>query len=75
MRPLQEIVEEAQLVHQLECRGMNRIAAKIAQKIRVLFEDQHIHARARQQKSKHHSSRSAAGDAAAGLRGFKRGIV
>ena len=44
---------------------MNRIAAKIAQEIAVLFQHQDFDAGARQQIPEHHAGRPAAGDAAA----------
>ena len=46
---------------------MNRVAAKIAEEIRVLLQHHDVDAGARQQKAEHHPRRSAAGDAA--LRG------
>jgi len=41
---------------------MNRVAAEIAQKIGVFFQDNHLHARAREKEAKHHSGRAAAND-------------
>ena len=43
---------------------MNRIAAKIAEEIRVLFQHHNVDSGARQQKPEHHAGRAAAGDAA-----------
>jgi hypothetical protein len=63
----EEFVKQPKLVHDLERRGMNRVAAKITQEISVLFEDDDIHAHARQQQSQHHPGRTAAGNAAARL--------
>ncbi len=71
MRLAQKIVQKSQFVHQFERGGMNRVAAKIAEKIRVLFEHQHFHSGARQQECKDHSRRAAAHDAAAGLQDFR----
>jgi hypothetical protein len=64
MRQLQEFVDEAELEHQFERRGMNRVAAKIAKEIGVLLQDHDADAGARQQESEHHPGGSAAGDAA-----------
>src|SRR5258708_20571774 len=63
MRALQELLENAKFIHQLQSGWMNRIAAEITQKIAVLFEHDHINTRARQQKAEHHPSRTAAGNA------------
>jgi hypothetical protein len=41
---------------------MNCVAAKIAQEIGMLFQDNNLNASAREQKSKHHSGWAAAGD-------------
>src|SRR5271170_6965178 len=38
----QEFVENSQLVHQFERGGMDGVASKIAQKIRVLFEHNYV---------------------------------
>ncbi len=65
MRQLEKLVEQSQLVHHLEGRGMNGIAAKIAQEIAVLFQHQDFNTGTRQQIAQHHAGRSAAGDAAA----------
>ena len=64
VRQLEEIVEQAELVHQFERRRMHGVAAKIAKKIGILFQHDDIDAGARQQKTKHHSGGTAAGDTA-----------
>jgi hypothetical protein len=46
---------------------MDGIASEVAQKILVLFKHDNGHAGARQQKSKHHSSGTTAGNAARGF--------
>jgi hypothetical protein len=48
---LEEFVQKAKLVHDLQSRGMNGVAPKVAQKIAVLFEDQYIHACPREQET------------------------
>ena len=67
MRQLEELVEQAELVHHLQRRGMHGVAAEIAQEVGVLFQHRHRDAGARQQKAEHHAGRPAAGDAAGGL--------
>ena len=64
---LEELVEQAEFVHQFEGRRMDRVAAEIAQEIAVLLQHDDIDAGARQQEAEHHPGRPAAGDAA--LRG------
>jgi hypothetical protein len=51
-------------VHDFKRRRMHRIAAEIAEKIWMLFQDDNPHPSARQQKAKHHSGWSTTGDAA-----------
>jgi hypothetical protein len=51
MRQLQQIVQQPQLVHHFERRGMDRVAAEVAQKVGVLLQHQHVHAGARQQQA------------------------
>ncbi len=63
MRQLQKVVEQAKLVHHVQGGGVNRVAAKIAQKVAMLFQDDNAHAGARQQEAQHHTRRAAAGDA------------
>ena len=65
MRPAQELVEQAELVDQLERRGMDGVAAEIAEEVGVLLEHDHVDAGARQQEAQHHAGGSAADDAAA----------
>ena len=67
MRQLEELVEQAELAHQLEGRGMNGVAAEVAQEVAVLLQHDDVDAGARQQKTEHHPGRPAAGNAA--LRG------
>jgi hypothetical protein len=45
MRQLQEIFQKAELVHRFEGRGMDRVAAKIAQKIPMFFENERVYSR------------------------------
>jgi hypothetical protein len=46
MRKFEEGVENMQLMHQLESGGMNRVSAKITEKIGMLLQHDHIHAHA-----------------------------
>ena len=65
MRPLEELVEQPELVHDLERRGMDGVAAEVAEEIGVLLQHRHLDAGAGEQKPEHHAGGSAAGDAAA----------
>ena len=60
VRQLEEFVEQAQLVHHLERRGVDGVAAKVAQEVRVLLQDDDVDAGARQQEAEHHAGRPAA---------------
>jgi hypothetical protein len=59
-----KVIEHAQFVHHFERRGMNRVAAEVAQKIGVLLEDQHVDAGAGEQQREHHPGGSATRDTA-----------
>ena len=74
MRQLQEIFQKPEVVHRFEGRGMDRVAAKIAQKIRVFFENDRIDAGAGKEKPEHHAGGSTADNAAA-ARDCLRGLV
>src|SRR5580692_6763338 len=74
MWALQEAVEDAKLVHQFERRGMNRVAAKIAKKVRMLFEHLDLYSGAGEKKAEHHAGRSSAHDAATSPHGLGMGI-
>jgi len=50
-------------VNELEGRWMHGIAAKVAEKIRMLFQDDNAYPGAREEKAEHHSGWSAANDA------------
>ena len=50
MRFFEEIIQHAEFMHQLERRWMNRVAAKIPQKIRMLFQHHNVDAGACQQE-------------------------
>ena len=67
MRQFQERIEQAELVHDLQGRGMDRVAAKIAKEIPVPFQHNGLDTGARQQKPEHDSGRPATDDAACRL--------
>jgi hypothetical protein len=62
---LQEIVEIAELMHQLERGGMDCVASEIAQEITMLFQHGHVDSGPREQKPEHHAGRPAPDDATA----------
>src|SRR5437773_10038062 len=64
VRQLQEGVQHSQFVHHFERRGVDRVAAKVSQEVRVFLEDDDADAGAGQQQSEHHAGRPTAGDAA-----------
>src|SRR5215470_5241907 len=66
MRQFEKLVEQAELPDDLERRGVNGIAAEIAEKIRMLLKDHHLNAGVREQEAQHHSGGPAASDAATG---------
>ena len=55
MRQLQEVLKPAELFHHSQRRGMDRVAAKIAEEILVLLEHRYLDAGACQKHAKHHS--------------------
>ena len=65
MRPLEEVVEQPELIHDLERRGMDGVAAEVAEEIGVLLQHDDLDAGAGEQEAEHHAGRSAAGDATA----------
>ena len=67
VRELEELGQEAELVHHFEGRGMNRVAAEIAQEVAMLFHHHDLDAGAREEISEHHPGRPAAGDGASGV--------
>src|SRR2546430_13473345 len=58
-----EFVEQAELIEDLQRRGMDGVAAKIAKEIGVFLKDFHADARSGQQEPEHHACRSGTGDA------------
>src|SRR5690242_6289293 len=64
VRDFEELIEEAELVHQLERRGMHGVAAEVAQEILMLLQQHNTDACAREKKSEHHPGGAAADHAA-----------
>jgi hypothetical protein len=67
MGTAQKFLQESEFVHQFQSGWMNSVSSKITQKTRVLFEDNHVHARSREKEAQDHSGRAAASDAASRL--------
>jgi hypothetical protein len=57
---LQEFIEQPKLMNEIQCGRMNSVTAKIAIKIGVLFQDDHIDACTGQQITRHHAGWPAA---------------
>ncbi len=72
MGQLEERLEQAELVHDLERRGVDGVAAEVAEEILVLLQHHDVDTGAGQQKSEHHAGGSASGNAAARGDGFGR---
>ncbi len=66
VRQLQEFIEQAKLVHDVQRRGMDGVAAEVAQEVGVLLQHDGPDAGARQQEAQHHAGRAATHDAALG---------
>ena len=62
MRPFEEFVEQPELAQQLERRGMDRVAAEIAEEVGVLLEHLDLAPGAREQQAGHHPGGPAARD-------------
>src|SRR5262249_7301920 len=68
VRHRQELVQNSEFVHQFQCRGMDRVSAKIAKEIFMLFEHRNVYALARQQIPQHHARRPATHNATRSLK-------
>ena len=62
VRQLEQPLEKAELRHDFKGGGMKRVAAEVAQEIRVLLEDQGADAGARKHEPEQHAGGPAAGD-------------
>lgn len=67
VRLLQKFVQHAEFMHQLEGGWMNRVAAEIANEVRVLFQNLYLHAGASEEKAEHQSGGAAADNQATRL--------
>jgi hypothetical protein len=65
MGDAQKFLEQAELVHEFEGGGMDGVAAEIAEKVGVFFEDGDFDSGAGEKKTKNHAGGAAANDAAA----------
>ena len=70
VRPLQELVEQTELVQDLERRRMDRVAAEIPEEVAVLLEHDNVDSRPSEQEAEHHPRGAAARDAAGGFQGI-----
>ena len=59
-----KLLQDPELVHQLERGRVDRVAAKVAQEVRVLLQHQHRHPGPGQEQAQHHAGGPAARDAA-----------
>src|SRR5262249_60363113 len=62
VRQLEELVEQTELAHHVEGRGMDDVAAEVAQEVAMLLEHDDVDAGAREQEPEHEPARSASND-------------
>jgi phage head maturation protease len=62
VRAFQETLEHPQLIEDFHGRRVNRVAAEIAKKVRMLFQHDDAAPRAREQQARHHPGWSAPND-------------
>ena len=53
VRQLEELVEQTELAHHVEGRGMDGVAAEVAQEVAMLLEHDDVDAGAREQEAEH----------------------
>src|SRR5687767_16035212 len=70
VRLAEKLGEQTELVHELEGRRMDGVAAEIAEEIAMFFEHEHVESGAREEETEHHSGGAGADDATAGAIGF-----
>jgi len=75
MRDAQEIIEEAELVHEFEGGRVNGVAAEIAEEVGVFFEDEDFDASAGEKKAEHYAGGAASCDAAGSCCGLRIGCL
>jgi hypothetical protein len=71
MRDAQEIIEEAELIHEFERGWVNGVAAEIAEEVGVFFEDEDFDASTGEKKAEHYAGGAASCDAAGGCCGWR----
>jgi hypothetical protein len=71
MGTAQEVVDNAEFVHEFESGGVNGVAAKVTQEICVLFEDDYVDSGTRQEEADHHAGGTAPSNATAGFDRFR----
>jgi hypothetical protein len=64
VRKLEELIEQAELAHDFEGRGMDGVAAEVAQEVGMLLEHDDVDTGAREQETQHQPAGPAADDAA-----------
>jgi hypothetical protein len=62
VRPFKELLKQPELAKELKSRGMNCVAAKIAEEVGVLLEHQNTAPSASKQQPRHHPGRPTAND-------------
>jgi hypothetical protein len=67
MRALQELIQNAEFVHEFKRRRMDGVAAEIAQEVCMLFEHDNVNALARKKKAQHYAGGTASGNATASV--------
>ena len=66
VRALEEVMKEAEFVHELEGGGVDGVAAEVAEEVGVFFEDDDVDAGAGKEEAEHHAGGTTADDAAGG---------
>src|SRR5580658_8948318 len=67
----QEVVDNAEFVHEFESGGVNGVAAKVTQEICMLFEDNYVDSGTRQEEADHHARGTAPSNATADFDRFR----
>jgi hypothetical protein len=75
MRQAQKLVQQPQLMHEFQSRGVDRVAAEIAKEVGVLLEHDDVDAGTGQEEAEHHAGRTAASDTTTRGKGLGHGIA
>ena len=62
-------------MEELECGGVDGVAAEVAEEVFVFFEDSDVDALAGEEETEHHAGGTSANDAARGLSGGSHGMT